>query len=76
MLHVGRTAARCVTLRAHIAVAAVLLTFGIGTAWWAVASGRITLGTLTIRTLAALGLLAVAQWAADLTRALRRHRRG
>ena len=73
MLHVGRTAARCVTLRAHIAVAAVLLTFGIGTAWWAIASGRTSLGALTIRT---LGVLAVAQWAADLARALRRHRRG
>lgn len=64
------------SLHAQIAVAAVLLTFGVGTAWWSIATGRITLATLTLRTLAVCGLLALAQWVADLARTIRRHRRG
>lgn len=64
------------SLRTQTALAVVLLASGISSAWWAIASGHTTLGTLTIRVLAALGLLAVAQWVADLTRVLRRHKRG
>lgn len=63
-------------LHAHAVIAVALILVGCGLAWWSITSGRITPGTLTIRSLAAIGTLTLADWIRDLARSIwhaRRH---
>lgn len=61
--------------QAAIALVAALLATGVGGGVWAITTGRIAPGTWTLRTLATLGTISLAEWAYNLGRALhdRRH---
>lgn len=60
--------------QAAIALAAALLATGVGGGVWAIATGRISPSTWTLRTLAILGTLSLAEWAYNLARAIHDHR--